>query len=87
MASPLTNPLRKDTPFTWDDVCQKAFEFLKQKLIEGSVLASPHWTKEFHIHADASMYDVGTVLCPADDNKVDHPIYYASQNLSDVERN
>ena len=51
------------------------------------ILVPPNWVKEFHVHADASMTAVGVVLCQAGEDKLDHPIYYASRNLSDAERN
>ncbi|GJV35210.1 reverse transcriptase domain-containing protein [Tanacetum coccineum] len=38
IARPLTKLLEKDTPFEFDDECQKAFESLKEKLICASVI-------------------------------------------------
>ena len=71
----------------WTEGCQTAFVNIKDRLVNAPILAPPDWSKAFHVHADASNTAVGAVLCQADDAKVDHPIYYASCNLSDLERN
>jgi hypothetical protein len=46
-----------------------------------------NWTKEFHVHIDASATTIGVVLTQGKDNKVDLPIYYASRFLNQTERN
>ena len=65
----------------------EAFVNIKERLINAPILVPPNWFKAFHIHADASQTTVGAVLCQANDKKVDHPIFYASHNLSDLEQN
>ena len=87
VVTPLTNLLRKDASYVWTNECQTAFINIKDRLVNAPILAPPDWSKAFHVHADASNTAVGAVLCQADDAKVDHPIYYASRNLSDPERN
>lgn len=87
VVSPLTNLLRKDVPYVWTMGCQEAFMNIKGRLVNAPILVPPDWSKAFHIHADASHIAVGAVLCQADDKKVDHPIFYASCNLSDPEQN
>ncbi|GJV24072.1 reverse transcriptase domain-containing protein [Tanacetum coccineum] len=42
IARPLTKLLEKDTPFEFDDECQKAFESLKEKLTCAPVIVSPN---------------------------------------------
>ena len=83
----LTQLLKKDVPYVWTVDCQAAFEEIKNRLIQAPILIPPNWSKPFHIHADASHTAVGAVLCQDDGKKIDHPIYYASRNLSDPERN
>ena len=39
ICEPLTNLTRINVPFIWDENCQKAFEVLKQKLINPPILA------------------------------------------------
>ncbi|GJS87930.1 reverse transcriptase domain-containing protein [Tanacetum coccineum] len=59
---PLTKMLEKDTPFEFDDECQKAFELLKEKLTCGPVIVSPNWNLPFEFMCDASDFAVGAVL-------------------------
>ena len=53
--------------------------------MEGPILVAPNWEKEFHVHVDASTFAVGSMLCQPDEKGSDHPIYYASRQLSVVE--
>ena len=43
--------------------------------------------KEFHIFVDASNVAIGSVLSQKDENGHDHPIYFASRQLVQAERN
>ncbi|GJW98161.1 reverse transcriptase domain-containing protein [Tanacetum coccineum] len=54
--------LEKDTPFEFDDECQKAFESLKEKLTCAPVIVSPNWNLPFKLMCDASDFAVGVVL-------------------------
>ncbi|GJW28150.1 reverse transcriptase domain-containing protein, partial [Tanacetum coccineum] len=58
--SPPTNI--KDTPFEFDDECQKAFDLLKEKLTCALVIVSPNWNLPFELMYDASDFTVGAVL-------------------------
>ncbi|GJT37108.1 reverse transcriptase domain-containing protein [Tanacetum coccineum] len=62
IARPLTKLLEKDTPFEFDDECQKAFELLKEKLTCAHVIVSPNWNLPFELMCDASDFAVGAVL-------------------------
>ena len=44
IATPLTNLLKKDVKFFWDDKCQRAFENLKLTLVSYPLLRSPNFT-------------------------------------------
>ncbi|GKB60201.1 reverse transcriptase domain-containing protein, partial [Tanacetum coccineum] len=52
----------KDTPFKFDDECQKAFELLKEKLTCAPMIVSPNWNLLFKLMCDASDFEVGAVL-------------------------
>ncbi|GKE56199.1 reverse transcriptase domain-containing protein [Tanacetum coccineum] len=52
----------KDTPFEFDDECQKAFELLKEKLTCALVIVSPNWNLPFELMYDVSDFAVGSVL-------------------------
>ncbi|GJT35424.1 reverse transcriptase domain-containing protein [Tanacetum coccineum] len=62
IARPLTKLLEKDTPFEFDDECQKAFESLKEKLTCAPVIVSPNWNLPFELMCDASDFAVGAIL-------------------------
>ncbi|GJY46113.1 reverse transcriptase domain-containing protein [Tanacetum coccineum] len=62
IARPITKLLEKDTPFEFDDECQKAFELLKEKLTCAPVIVSPNWNLPFELMCDANDFAVGAVL-------------------------
>ncbi|GJV27197.1 reverse transcriptase domain-containing protein [Tanacetum coccineum] len=62
IARPLTKLLEKDTPFEFDDECQKAFELLKEKLKCAPVIVSLNWNLPFELMCDANDFTVGAVL-------------------------
>ncbi|GKA21560.1 reverse transcriptase domain-containing protein [Tanacetum coccineum] len=77
--------LEKDTPFEFDDECQKAFELLKEKLTCAPVIISPNWNLPFELMCDASDFAVGAVLGQKD-GKNFHPIYFASKTLNPAQQ-
>nr|GEU85197.1 hypothetical protein [Tanacetum cinerariifolium] len=58
----VTKLLEKDTPFEFDDECQKAFELLKEKLTCTPVVVIPNWNLPFELMCDANDFAVGAVL-------------------------
>ncbi|GJY46905.1 reverse transcriptase domain-containing protein [Tanacetum coccineum] len=85
IARPLTKLLEKDTPFEFDDECQKAFDLLKEKLTCAPVIVSPNWNLPFELMCDASDFAVGAVLGQKD-GKNFHPIYFASKTLNPAQQ-
>ncbi|GJT86678.1 reverse transcriptase domain-containing protein [Tanacetum coccineum] len=81
IARPLTKLLEKDTPFEFNDECQKAFELLKERLTCAPVIVSPNWNLSFELMCDASDFTVGVVLGQKY-GKNFHPIYFASKTLN-----
>ncbi|GFW36836.1 retrovirus-related Pol polyprotein from transposon 412 [Trichonephila clavipes] len=61
-ALPLTNLLRKDTPFEWTSETQEAFDDIKKALLNPPVLALPDPNAELQITTDASSRGIGAVL-------------------------
>ncbi|GJY48523.1 reverse transcriptase domain-containing protein [Tanacetum coccineum] len=82
---PLTKLLEKDTPFEFDDECQKAFELLKEKLTCAPVIISPNWNLPFELMCDASDFAVGAALGQKY-GKNFHPIYFASKTLNPTQQ-
>lgn len=62
----------------WSEECQRAFEDLKQAVIDDPVLQLPDHTKPFEVHTDASDYAIGGVLV-----QEGHPIAYESRKLNE----
>ncbi|CAI7851949.1 unnamed protein product [Closterium sp. NIES-54] len=86
IATPLTNLLKKNTPFKWEDVHQQAMEQLKTALTSAPVLILPDPEKDYVIEADASDQAVGAVLMQ-DQGKGLQPIAYLSKKLHGAELN
>jgi hypothetical protein len=76
LSRPLTDLLKKNTPFVWTPLLQQSFDHLKQALISAPVLALPDFTKEFQVETDASAGGIGAVLM-----QNHHPIAYLSKAL------
>jgi hypothetical protein len=53
-AKPLTELLKKNTPYVWDDRTEKAFSTLKEILTTQPLLQYPDFTKPFVLTTDAS---------------------------------
>ena len=62
VADPLYQLLKKDTPYIWTELQQKAFEKLKKKLTEAPIVQYPDFNKPFFLYTDASLIGVGAVL-------------------------
>ncbi|GJW00854.1 reverse transcriptase domain-containing protein [Tanacetum coccineum] len=85
IARPLTKLLEKDTPFEFNDECQKAFGLLKERLACAPVIVSPNWNRLFELMCDASDFAVGAILGQKD-GKNFHPIYFASKTLNSAQQ-
>jgi hypothetical protein len=74
--APLTCLTSKDVPFQWTDIEQQAFDKIKAIVCRKVLLLYPDFNKPFHIHNDASHYQLGAVI--SQDN---HPIAFYSHKL------
>nr|GEZ95171.1 DNA-directed DNA polymerase [Tanacetum cinerariifolium] len=59
IARPMTYLLEKETPFVFSKDCIDAFETLKKKLTEASILVVPDWNLPFELMCDASDFVIG----------------------------
>jgi hypothetical protein len=75
--------LRKDAKFQWNDECQHGLDTLKEKMVTMSILVFPDLENTFHIQVDASAIALGAILAQPVVGDLDHPIAFASRNLSD----
>ena len=80
LVAPLTEPLKKEVPWTWRATHQEAFDGVKYALTHAPVLALPDFDKRFTIQSDASGYCIGAVLM-----QDGQPIAYHSRKLKDFE--
>nr|GEV47088.1 reverse transcriptase domain-containing protein [Tanacetum cinerariifolium] len=76
IARTMTHLLEKETPFVFSTDCINAFETLKKKLTEASILVVLDWNLPFELICDASDFAIGAVL---GQRKTKHfqPIRYA----------
>ncbi|KAL0544270.1 hypothetical protein IC582_019383 [Cucumis melo] len=82
IASPLTQLIRKGTPFVWNPACESSFQELKQKLVSAPVLTVQNGFGSFVIYSDASKKGLGYVLMQQ--GKV---VAYAFNQLKSHEQN
>ncbi|CAI7781917.1 unnamed protein product [Closterium sp. NIES-53] len=86
IAAPLTNLLKKNTPYQWEVKHQEAVEQLKTALTSAPVLILLDPELDYVIEADASDQAVGAVLMQ-DQGKGLQPIAYLSKKLHGAELN
>lgn len=78
--------LKKDTTYCWNGECKKSLETLKEKMASTPILVFFKWDIEFHMHVDALCITLGTVLTQEGAKGIDHPITFASYQLSKMEK-
>nr|GEW57087.1 reverse transcriptase domain-containing protein [Tanacetum cinerariifolium] len=62
ISRPMTHLIEKETPFVFSKDCIDAFETLKKKLTEASILVVPDWNQPFELMCDASDFAIDAVL-------------------------
>nr|GEV64196.1 DNA-directed DNA polymerase [Tanacetum cinerariifolium] len=62
IARSMTRLLEKDNTFFFSKECVEAFQTLKRKLTEASILIASDWDLPFELMCDASDFPIGTVL-------------------------
>nr|GEZ75208.1 reverse transcriptase domain-containing protein [Tanacetum cinerariifolium] len=84
IARPMTHLLEKETPFVFSKECVDAFDTLKKKLTEDSILVVPDWNLPFKLMCDASDFTIGAVL---GQRKTKHfkPIHYTSKTITEAQ--
>ena len=84
VAAPLTDLLRKDQAYVWDDNCDNAFTEIKALLLTVPVLVTPDYYTPFKLQMDTSDQGISAVLLQKSSQKVDHPISYFSQKFINI---
>jgi hypothetical protein len=78
----MTELLKKEVKYRWDDKCDEAFHTLRKLLTTAPMLAQPDNTQPFDVYCDASGTGLGCVLI-----QNDRVIAYASRALRNYEQN
>ena len=86
IARPLHDLTRKNQPFVWTEVQQKAFEELKRRLCSYPILATPLPEGEYVVDTDALNVALGAVLQQRQKGKL-RVIAYSSRVMDPAERN
>ena len=87
LAHPLTKLMRKDSPWSWGNEQQQAFDVLKQAFTSAPILVMADMSRPFILEADASDYATGAVLSQRQPNGEIHPVAFYSKTLNSAERN
>ena len=87
VVTPLNLLTRKDQPWNWTPLQQKAFDTLRNAFSSGPVLGIPDVTRPFSIMTDASLFAAGAVLLQDDLNGDSHPCTYFSKTFIPAECN
>src|SRR5664279_2804666 len=82
IAKPMTELLKKEKRFDWNEDCEASFQELKQRLVSAPVLCLPDLQKDFQVYCDASRRGLGSVLMQ--EGRV---VAYASRQLKNHEKN
>ncbi|GBC01374.1 hypothetical protein RclHR1_41680001 [Rhizophagus clarus] len=86
LADPMYKLLKKDVVYKWTETQQRAFEILKTKLTQASIVQYPDFEKPFLLYTDASLIGIGVVLAQKD-SKDEYVVAYASRILAPAEKN
>jgi len=86
ITTPMEKQLKKDNKFTWTEECQQSLDILKEKMVTAPILVFPYWTKEFHVHVDASSITLGAVLAQEGEGDIDHPMAFSNRKLFTTEK-
>jgi hypothetical protein len=87
VVAPLNLLTRKDQPWLWTPLQQRAFDSLKTTFSSAPVLSIPDTTRPFSIMTDASLLAAGAILLQEDTNTDLHPCAYFSKTFIAAERN
>jgi len=79
---PLNNLLKNNVEWHWSESQQNAFDLIKKKIAEATILCYYDPNKELILENDASEYGLGSTLL-----QDGRPIAYASRSLTVAERN
>jgi len=80
---PFYQLLKKWKGFQWDEECDKAFQDLKEYLVQAPMLTAPDFGEDLFMYLSVSDHAMSAVLLR--DKGVQQPVYYISKTLIDAE--
>jgi RNase H-like domain found in reverse transcriptase/Reverse transcriptase (RNA-dependent DNA polymerase)/Integrase zinc binding domain len=86
VARPLTDLLKKNTPFKWGDEERNAVKRLIALVEKDMALNRPDHDRPFELEVDASQFATGAILFQRTPDGLPHPISYYSHALTPAER-
>ncbi|GJX98900.1 reverse transcriptase domain-containing protein [Tanacetum coccineum] len=86
ISRPMTKLLEKDSVFNFNEECNKAFETLKEKLMNAPIMVSPNWSLPFELMCDASDFAIGAALGQREEKHF-RPIHFASKTMNSAQQN
>ncbi|QRW26675.1 Retrotransposable element Tf2 protein [Rhizoctonia solani] len=87
VARPLHNLTKKETPWSWGNLEESAFQELKSLVTKSPVLIHSNPALPYYLETDASGVAMGAILSQrGPDNRL-HPIAYMSKSFSGAEAN
>jgi hypothetical protein len=84
---PISNLLKNDKEFKWDDHAIIAFKTIKNAISVAPVLVSPNYLREFQVFSFDSEETIDGVLLQKNDNNQEQTIAFMNQALRDPELN
>jgi hypothetical protein len=87
ITTPMEKLLKKDCQFHWIEECQQSFDTLKNKIVTMPILVFLDWSREFHVHVDASSIALGVVLAQLGTGDIKHLLAFDRRKLSTTKIN
>ena len=84
MAKGFTRLLKNGIPFHWDQFVQDSFDAVKDTLFRASLMYPPNCQSDYLLYITVVYTNISIVLVQEEDG-IEHPIYYLSHNLNDME--
>ncbi|GJV83740.1 putative reverse transcriptase domain-containing protein [Tanacetum coccineum] len=81
IAKPLTELTQKNKKYIWGESQESAFQLLKQKLCEASILALPEGNNDFVVYCDASLQGLGACIVFTDHKSLQHILDQKEMNM------
>ena len=63
ITTPITNLLKKNTPFVWSKQCQDVLDYLKEIICSKPILQFPDPNKDYILYTDISNNTYSSILC------------------------